>query len=158
MKLKNQLIAYSALVMSACSLIPVSTGVKEGHFRVENTSYDPINNTIEFVYLMCHNKKPTSWIAARQYPAGHHNLWVKATFQEVGLYHSYREAYVNFDITLPEGGNYQLAHSITNDEISIWFQDVESHKPYSKIMTTALKRHKVADGKLRLQQCRSGSV
>lgn len=158
MNKKLLLIAPLVASLTACAMFPFEKEVQDGHFRVENFSYDHMNDTIEYVYLMCHNKKPTSWTAARQYPAGEHDLWVKATFQNVGVSHSYREAFVNFKMELPAGGNYQLAHEIQNETVSIWLQDVETKEKASEVITTSLNRKNVGDSGKRIQQCQQGTV
>lgn len=158
--MNKKLLLISPLIASltACAMFPFEKEVQDGHFRVENFSYDHMNDTKEYVYLMCHNKKPTGWIAARQYPAGEHDLWVKATYQNVGVLHSYREAYVNFKMDFPEGGNYQLAHEINNENISVWLQDVETKEKASEVITEPLARHNVGDNGKHIQQCKQGTV
>ena len=144
--------------LGGCAHLPFEKEVNPGHFRLENYSYDHMNDSIEYIYTLCHQHKPTSWIAARQYPAGTHNIWVKATFQEVGIWHSYREAFVNFEMTFPEGGNYQWVSKIDQGNISIWLQDVDTHEASSEIITTPLKRHNIGDNGKIIQQCKEGSV
>lgn len=142
----------------ACAMSPFNNDIKQGHFRIENTSYDNSQGRTEYVYLMCHKHKPATWVTARQYPAGKHNIWVKATYQEANNHNSYQVAFANFNLTLPAGGNYQLAHTIHDESISIWLQDINTLSAKSEVVTAKLTRNNIANSTKLINQCKQGTV
>lgn len=144
-------------LLSACSALPIKTAVKEDKFRFENFKRDD-GPQIQQVYLMCWNKRPTSWAEPKQYDAGKHNLWVKATTSRRDLPNSTREAYANFQLEFEAGKSYMLNRKIEDDRISIWIQEVETGIAVSDVISATLDRPLLVENNLRNTQCESGSI
>ena len=144
--------------LSACSIFKHNNDVKDGHFRVANYLVDTSNSTVAYVYTMCDEQRPVSWVANREYPSGHQRLWVKAVFHQTETPDYPLEAYVNFDMNFPDGVNYQLMYTVSDDAISIWLQDSHSAEQTSAVKTTQLKQQNIDDSHIRAEQCLSGSV
>ena len=136
---------------------PLTDAIKTEHFRFENFQQDRRKN-IEYVYLMCHRKKVTPYIYAKQMLAGDHNLWVRATSSRRGVKNSIKEAIVNFKVNLAAGKNYQLNREKKDGKIAIWIQDIETGEIVSDVIKTKLKIRLIVDERLRRKQCQSGSV
>ncbi|MDA8621937.1 hypothetical protein N9L48_04740 [Psychrosphaera sp.] len=112
----------------------------------------------EYVYLMCHRKRVTTWSNPKQFLSGKHNLWVKAEVSKRDTANSKRVAFVNFELELDAGENYTLNRKVDDEQISIWIQNTESGKAVSEVKTAKLEIPKVIDKRLRREQCESGTI
>ncbi|WP_206483873.1 hypothetical protein [Thalassotalea sp. G2M2-11] len=140
-----------------CSVLPVKVGVKENNFRFEN--FKRVNGSdSEYVHLMCHQKKPTSWAQPKQYLSGEHDLWVKASTSNRHIPNSTREAFVNFKVKLEPNKNYMLNRKVVDDKISIWIQEVDTGLGVSEVLVTQLRQPLLIERNLRKTQCESGSI
>ncbi|MUH72067.1 hypothetical protein GNP35_05965 [Psychrosphaera haliotis] len=144
-------------IVSGCSVLPIKSSIKDNHFRIENFM-DDRGADKEYVYLMCHKKRVTTWSNPKQFMAGKHNLWVKALVSKRDTANSQRVAYVNFEIELSAGESYTLNRKIDDEQISIWIQDSENGKVVSKVKVAKLELPKVVDKRLRREQCESGTI
>jgi len=156
MKITKLLLAGTAFTL-ACGFLPIKTDIKEDHFRFENFKRDKGSNN-EYVHLMCFAKKPTAWAQPKQYKAGEHKLWVKANISKDGVPSSSKHAFAEFDVDLEAGKSYMLNRSIENDKISMWIQEVETGIGVSEVIVADLNMPLNEERKLRLDQCRQGTI
>jgi hypothetical protein len=147
-----------------CSVLPIKAKVKDNHFRLENLKRDKWS-PFEHVYLMCFNKRATSWNTPKQYQSGEHDLWVKATISDRsisnrGLPNSYKEAFVNFKVKLDSGISYMINRKIIEDNIAVWIQEVDTGRTVSEVLITKFEYPlpSVKDYKLSKKRCESGSI
>lgn len=126
-----------AMTLLGCGVLPIKSEIKENHFRFENFKID-VGSQEEYVYLMCFHKKPTSWQQPKQYPAGDHNLWIKADISNNDRQH--KEAYAQFKLHLDAGKSYMVNRKINDEKISMWIQEVDTGLRISDIVTTDLER------------------
>ncbi len=157
MKKINILLLCLSGALISCSHFPVKTQVKENHFRLENFTAERGTKS-EQVYLMCFHKRPTEWSAPKQYLAGEHQLWVKASIEDRGLGQDVKEAFVQFKVKLDAGKSYMLNRSIEDDLISLWIQETDTGVKASDVIVTQLKQPLLIEENLRKTQCREGSV
>ena len=143
-------VALSSLVFG-CGVFPFEKKVKDNHFVIENYRQD-ISTPKEYVYLACYRNRQSDYSESRELMAGRHNLWVKAQFDIGG------EGYVNFDVTLDAGQRYALKRQVTDNKAAIWLEETDTSKVVSEVVTTELKIPKVVDNKIRIEQCKSGTV
>ncbi|MCF7499864.1 hypothetical protein [Pseudoalteromonas sp. L1] len=155
--IKHSSLVVSAVLMTACSALPIKKDIDEGKFRVENFQYEH-GKQRDYVYLMCNSKSVSAWEQARQYEAGEHVLWVKAVISERDFPSSEKNAFARFDMNFKEGGNYTLNREVKGDKISIWFADKETGNQASEVITKELKRPLVIEDQLRKKQCLEGTV
>lgn len=159
MKAHFYIIFLVVTFLSACSIFNSDNDVKEGHFRIANHVSDiPTKSAVAYLYVMCNEQRPVSWVSKREYPSGQQNLLVKATFHKTNKPSLSLEAYVNFDMNFLEGESYQLMYDLLDENISVWLQSSQSSEPISNIITTPLKRQNINDSQMRLEHCRSSSV
>ncbi|PKH91431.1 hypothetical protein CXF76_11710 [Pseudoalteromonas sp. 78C3] len=156
--MKNLLTAFTlGVTLLGCSNLPIKTDIKEDHFRLENFKREQ-GVDLEYVHLMCFNKKPTQWAEPKQYISGEHDLWVKARVSNPDVLNSQKEAFVNFNVNLDSDKSYMLNRKREGDKISIWIQEVETGTVVSQVLTDELSRPLQIDNELRKRQCRSGSI
>ncbi|XQW86361.1 hypothetical protein ACOYR1_06450 [Thalassotalea piscium] len=155
--LKLLLIPILSATLLSCCLAPIKAEVKENHFRLENFKRDK-GSKVEYVHLMCFQKKPTEWAEPKQYLSGEHDLWVKASISEPDLINSTKEAFVDFKVKLAPNKSYMLNRKLVDDKISIWIQEVDTGAVVSDVITSKLSRPPIIDDILRKRQCQSGSV
>ena len=148
-----------SLVSASCGVLPIKAEIKENHFRIENFKRDQ-DDDLEYVHLMCRNKKPANWFGAEQHTQGPHDFWVTARFSRRGIPHSERVAFVNFKVNLAANKSYMLNRSIADDMVSVWLQDVDTGEQVSEVITTQLERPKDFKNahNLRIKQCKSSSI
>lgn len=154
---KITLVSLLVLPLLGCGVLPIQSEIKEDHLRFENFKRD-ISDDLEYVYLMCANKKPTSWLYPRQFASGAHELWVKVKTSKRDVPHSTKVAVVNIKVTLDADKSYMLNRKIVKDEASLWIQEVDTGITVSNVLVAALKRPSSNDYPVNLQQCQSGSV
>ncbi len=157
MKKMNILWLFLSSALVSCSHLPVKAQVKEHHFRLENFSAEQGTKS-ELVYLMCFHKRPTEWSAPKQYLAGEHQLWVKASVEDRGLGQDVKEAFVQFKVKLEAGKSYMLNRAIEDNQISLWIQETETGAKASDVIVTKLKQPLLVEENLRKTQCREGTV
>lgn len=157
MKKMNILLVCLSVMVGSCSQLPIKTQIKEGNFRLENFRAEK-GTQLDLVYLMCFYKRPTGWAEPKQYLAGEHDLWVKASIEERGLVQNVKEAVVHFKVKLGPGKSYMLNREVKDDKISIWIQESETAVKVSTVVVTDLKQPLLVEDNLRRTQCRQGSV
>ncbi|WP_286265031.1 hypothetical protein [Thalassotalea atypica] len=147
------------LIFAGCGVLPIKAEIKENHFRIENFKKDQ-GDDLEYVYLMCRNKKPTNWFGAEQHEQGPHNLWVTAKFSRRGIEHSERVAFINFKVNLAANKSYMLNRRISEGRVSVWLQEIDTGEYASEVITTQLERPKDFKNahNLKIKQCKSSSV
>jgi type IV secretory pathway ATPase VirB11/archaellum biosynthesis ATPase len=160
MKMKNlKLLLLSAISFTsiANTTLPLKAEIKENHFRFENFKRDKSSN-LEYVHLMCYQKRPTTWAEPKQYLSGEHDLWVKASISKRNISQTTKEAFVNFKVKLKPGKSYMLNRETVDDKMSIWIQEVDTGLGVSDVMIADLKKPLIFDESMRKRQCESGSV
>lgn len=142
------------MTFTGCSSF--SPEIADNNFRFENfrrlQNYD-----VELVYLMCENKRPTSWTSPKELTSGEHDLWVKARFGDSEAMNQAKEAVVNFKVSLNEGKAYMLNRKISDDTVSLWIQESQTGLVVSEVKTAKLALPPFV-GNLREKQCKSGTV
>jgi hypothetical protein len=151
------LISLFILALSGCGIFPIQAVIKENHFRLENFKRD-VTDDVEYVYLMCANKKPTTWFEPRQHISGEHDLWVKVKTLNRTIPHSTRVAIVNFKVDLDADKSYMLNRKIVDGKVSLWIQEVDTGLGVSDVLIANLKRPLLTDYHHSVKQCSSGSV
>jgi hypothetical protein len=151
------LIVCSSVMFAGCNVFPLKAEVQEGKFRFENFKRDK-GSDLEYVNLMCFHNKPTSWSEPKQYEAGEHNLWVRASLSRDGVENSTREAIVNFKVDLDADKSYMLNRKREGEKIQLWIQEVNSTNILSNVIEAELKRPLIIEYGLRKEQCEAGSV
>lgn len=156
--MRNLTIAFAlGASLLGCSSLPITTEIKEDHFRFENFKRD-IGPNLEYVHLMCFHKKPVGWAEPKQYPSGKQNLWVKARVLHEDFLNSEKEAFVNFNVDLKPEISYMLNREINENNITLWIQEVNTGVVVSDVKTETLERPLQVDESLRRRQCRTSSV
>ena len=143
--------------ISGCSILPFKTEIKENHFRFENFRQED-GTKRESIRLLCYKQSPSAWFEPRQYIAGEHVLWVKASTKKQAVVNSTREAYVKFVVDLLPNKSYMLNRKVVEDDISIWVQDVSSGEVVSKVEVSQLKRPLLMEELRVKQMCESSTI
>ena len=151
------MLAIIILIVSGCSVLPLSSSIDEGHFRFRNFINDTSINT-EYIHLMCHKKRPIGWTQSKHYLGGEHDLWVRAIVSKTDIQNSRREAFVNFEVELAPGNTYVLNRKVDEKRISIWIQNAETGVVVSDVKVAKLKLPKLVEKRLRREQCESGTI
>ncbi|MBB1335993.1 hypothetical protein H5154_22220 [Pseudoalteromonas sp. SR44-5] len=142
----------------ACVSLPIKKDIREGHFRLKNFQFEQ-GKKREYVYLMCNSKSPSQWVTARQYEAGRHILWVKASIGSRDFSSAERNAFVKFEVDLESGKDYQLNREIVGDSIIIWIAEGNgSNINILEKLTSPLTRPLVIEERLRKDQCLEGTI
>ena len=158
MKIKMVVAFFVATLMTACSTFPIPATVKDDSVRFENFKRTKTKNR-EHVYLMCFLQRPTEWAEPKQYPAGEHNLWVRAVVSRTGVPNSEREAYANFKVNLPAGNSYMLNREIGDDnKIKLWIQQVDTGVHVSNVVETTLEVPMNYAERINKRRCDTSSV
>jgi hypothetical protein len=155
--LKLILILVLSVTSLGCGVLPIKSEVKNNNFRLENFKRDK-GSELEYVHLMCFQKKPTTWAQPKQYLSGEHDLWVKASISYRNIPNSTKEAFVHLKVKLEPNKNYMLNRKVVDDKISIWIQEVETGLGVSEVMLAELKRPLLIERNLRKTQCEAGSI
>jgi len=149
------MILGTALVISACGVLPFKAGITEGHSRVVNLSVST-GEVVEKVYLMCHRKRPREWVQSSQLEAGQHDVWVKANVADIDL--GIKNAVVNFKVNLEAGKSYALNKERKGNKIAIWIEEGASSTVVSEIVVGDLRHPQVYPERELIRQCSLGTV
>ena len=158
--LKNKigLIILVLLMVSGCSVLPFKVGIDDGNFRFENFKDDRGAEQV-FIGLMCHKKRLIGWELSKQYLAGEHNLWILVSTNRKGIINSNKETILHLKVDLAERGNYILKNkNISENEMSVWIEDVDTHQIVSPLMKAVLKSPLNNNYEKKKNMCETGTI
>lgn len=142
--------------LSGCEVLPIQTEIKQDHFRFQNFVQN-VQPDHEYIFLACHRHQPTGWSVAKQYPAGAHNIWIKAEKFDDELTGQPKVAYFNVKTTLEAGKSYMPIRKIDGKKITLWIQEVDSGKRVSDKLESEL-RWPLAESISNHEQCITSTV